>query len=783
MQDRLRDQGDGTERVGVNPGYATYQLAKALSTSQEHSDSATRERARERIVRWETVLRNVLTGSLDYGSRTPVADAPAWATLEVVTGGFATGALLAGGKLQDHEQEMLTRLPPVPTGGERQALNAYFLTEGGLSELQRRLSSGSYDIRVPEEGALLAVAWLAGHGYVDDAGAVLDAIAPFFDRLRFYPVPLERARRHGSRVHLQNVGKTVDDIRAIKPNQRILAQKEAVEVWTPLYDRIVGLFLETVEGDWPCRIYPGGWKERASALLSEYAKLRKLHQLTSKPERKGKYFTQLRECLIRCVSAPTSLTGREVGRIRLILHRYQQKRGRPDSPACTAARERQCAAIAAPTFHEIAAIVLPRLASHPANEGLDDVGHLSGPISAEEAVRSGIPQGTAIPESIRRKVERCLNETVDILVERGLITSGETLARVLPQMTSGLRAGGIVDADLRGLYASVYRAFRRRRSLLLLNLEKQVQIEELPWVAAVDRFRTENLSARNLARQALEEVAVLTLTSFPHAILPNKLLQEMSALVKQADVELPLVEEVAADIFMGRFTDKYVNAAKIAAGLLDRTLYGVYYGIDFDEVRRLPDAKGEPWAGWWFRRSTAGINPLAQLCATRAGVSLGTWDPATNGMIIEQEQILTTHNLAALFDRLGLAEQLGSELIDMAKACFRWVCQRQQLKLDKWHARLIMVKNTAYAWRQMIFFLSLRPSPEVSAFLTWAEEHLNSQAGDFRTRFFPVLRGLMLAAQRVDIGADAGTPDGRRFLGWSKTRHWLLPETGEKNRS
>jgi len=59
-----------------------------------------------------------------------------------------------------------------------------------------------------------------------------------------------------------------------------------------------------------------------------------------------------------------------------------------------------------------------------------------------------------------------------------LITSGETLARILPQMTSGLRAAGISDRHY-GSLCGIYRAFRRRRSLLLLNLEKQIQIEEL----------------------------------------------------------------------------------------------------------------------------------------------------------------------------------------------------------------------------------------------------------------------------------------------------------------
>ena len=87
--------------------------------------------------------------------------------------------------------------------------------------------------------------------------------------------------------------------------------------------------------------------------------------------------------------------------------------------------------------------------------------------------------------------------------------------------------------------------------MLLLDLEKQVQIEELPWIRAVDGFRAEDLSSAELAKQTLEEVVILALSSFPQAIIPNKLLQELNALSKGAGLDLSLVDELAADIFMG----------------------------------------------------------------------------------------------------------------------------------------------------------------------------------------------------------------------------------------
>jgi len=593
-------------------------------------------------------------------------------------------------------------------------------------------------------------------------------------KLRFYPIPLEQPRRFGSQVHLQDVGSTINDLQKIKPNNRILAQKEAVDVWAPCYDRMVALLLETVKEGWPCRHYPEGWSHRALALLGEYAELRMDHTLCGKPERARGHFAQLREFLGRCATKPDSLTGREVGRIRLILNRYLEKRGFPNSPTCTEARRRQAEYVSGPTFHEIVGVVVPRLEMHLKGDGLDDVSHLKEAVSREEAASSGIPENTVVPVSIQRKVERCLNETVAVLIERGLITSGETLARVLPQMTSGVRTAGIADPALRQLYAANYRAFRRRRSLLLLNLEHQVEIEELPWVAAIDRFRNESLSSNELARQALEEVIILALTSFPYAILPNKLLQELRALVKGADVDIPLVDEVAADIFMGEFSGKFLESAKRAAHLLDGTLYATYYGIDYEEIRKIPKTKEGARPTWWSR-GMASADGFVQVCSSRAGVTLGSWDPASNGMIIEQQQILTTQNLAALFSGLELTDALQDQLDEMTKQCFTWICRRHQMKIDKWHARLIMLKNTAYAWRQMVFFLALLPKSNVADFLRWAERHFDVQEEEFRNRFRPALQGLVFAAEGSSIDSgSARHPDARQFLGWSKTKHWLL---------
>jgi hypothetical protein len=124
---------------------------------------------------------------------------------------------------------------------------------------------------------------------------------------------------------------------------------------------------------------------------------------------------------------------------------------------------------------------------------------------------------------------------------------------------------------------------------------------------------------------------------------------------------------------------------------------------------------------------------------------------------------------------LDLVDRLRDELGEMAQRCFKWVCKRQQVKVLHRHDALIVLKNTAYAWRQMIFFLSLLSQADVDEFLEWAELHFQEQPEEFRERFRPALNGLKFAARGGSLDREcANNPEVRRFLGWSNTRHWLL---------
>jgi hypothetical protein len=314
-----------------------------------------------------------------------------------------------------------------------------------------------------------------------------------------------------------------------------------------------------------------------------------------------------------------------------------------------------------------------------------------------------------------------------------------------------VRSAGIADPALRRLYQGLYAAFCRRRSLLLLNLESQVKLGELPWVAAIDPYRRGGLDARERARQTLEQVVTLAVTAFAQQILPNKLLHEVRALAEEAGLKLPVIDEVAADIFMGDFSEKFLRAAQTAAAVLGGSLYERYYGLPYNRVRAIDDVKKS-------RYGAASSPAFVRLCTELAGAGGSSrGSVAHNGTIIEQEQTLTTHNLAVLFEALGLRETLRPYLRGLAGRCFTWVGRTLQQKRDPWKAKLQAVKNAAYAWRQMVFFLALLPGDETREFLAWAEGHLAQQRPGFRVRFGPALEGLRLAAAGGTPG-DAGGP-------------------------
>src|SRR5258708_39574207 len=398
---------DPDNTLRVNPGYALGQLLQALGSSGDT--------AAARAGQWRRVLAAMFDGTVRYGSRTPVAETPPWVTLEVAHGGFATGEFLAAGPLLPHEIEQLQQIDRPQGVTERAALNAFYLSSPGRAELNTLLLSGCYRVTVAEEAALLVVAWLIDQGEAPRAEGILEALAPFFDRLRFYPVPAERPAPSGEGVYVEAASSVVTALRSRRPKPSLAAMRETIRIWTPLYDRAVELFLQTVEGEmphlstsqtstllrraggtpiveggWPCRRFPDNWAERARSLLEQYERARATHQLCGKPEKPKENFARLRGYLARAAKSPAELTGRDVGMIRAILASFVTSHGAPGSDRLSTTRATQARSAALPAHPDLAKILADRIALRGTDEGVPDVDACLVPLTQAEAIGLGV---------------------------------------------------------------------------------------------------------------------------------------------------------------------------------------------------------------------------------------------------------------------------------------------------------------------------------------------------------------------------------------------------------
>lgn len=752
----------------VSPDYAYGQLERALRTAASAPDEAVRARARTKAARWRNVVAGMADGSLRIGSRTPVKDTPPWVTPEVLHGGFATDRYLAEVPVRADEAAALPAGAPGTTNRER--VNLWYLTDAGLAALRDMIASGNYRVDVPEDAALPVVSWLLEQGHHEAALDLVAELRPLMHRLRLAPLPATTHRPADGLVRRCPIGEVRESLSEVSTNTAFAAMLETLRVWHPLFDRLVALWCETVDGDlprlsgaavtggWPCRTWPADWVERRAQWLADCAAASARHTTSTAHLHPKSNFARLHRGLLACEHNSSGLTGRDVGWIRRALANTIAKHGAPGSEHRTALRSVQAAVAAQPTYAELAAVLAARLDHRPAGGGLPALDPITRP-------------GESMPGHLIDKVARALEAPIDELVARGVIPSGEVLAAVLPQLTARLIAADFEDRPLAALYEQAYAAFRRRRGLLLLDLEHQVRLGELPWIRALEPFRVRRLDAADAARLTLAETVLLALTSFPQAILPNALVRELAALADQAELPMPLVEEGAADIFLGTFTAKWRDAAAVAGRVMANTIYARYY-----ELPLWPDTAPAVRSG---QSGTPMADDFTAVCVRRAAEArVGGTDNrvAANGTVLEQSQILTTHNLAVLVVALGLQDRIRELAPELAGRVFTWIARRLSARVDNDHAARKQVKNVSYAWRQAIFFLSFCTEAEQRAAVDSLREQVE-RAG-LRPRFAPAVEGLahVVAGGRFTTSGAVETGPGRRLLGWTTGTHWCLPE-------
>lgn len=770
---------DSKAPTTANADFPLAQLARLLASPQDPRVPAAAAAAagNAAAASWSQLFVGMASGALQVGSRQAVKDVPVWVTPEVLAGGFASGKLLAALAAGD-----------VP--------NASLLTEEGAQRLSKMLDTGCYRLKCAEHGALLVVVWLLRSGCVDEASALMAEIAPYFEKLRFYPDPAETPIEPNPLVSVCTVAEVREQLAALVTQSANLespsvrhqyANAAALGGWIPLKHRLLALFVRTLECEhtpkyestppsqlgkcfkkgklhlkgksrvqvmhpdcpchdaklgcgWPLQQFSSpGWRADAEAALREYEGLlaalprssrrvwnSRTHnyeveeyvvELNSQHTEDGTSLHTLVTCLEACVASgagaeckcedracghrrPKDLHKKFVGRLRDTLAGWNSTRGLPGSPTfelyLAPIKDAIVAAQNAVPATDFVPALDARLKGCVQERGLADPEAVLGDVELRGARRP-------VPDSLKERVRRAREGTLGDLIARQLITSSEMLAALVPGLTAEATSVGFEDPVLRRLDYAVRVAFRARHSLLLFNLEHQVTLGELPWAAAIRRRCARDAAGRSGARRTLELIVKEALCSFPQTILPNKLLQSCRELAAAAEIkDLPLVDEIASDIFEERFSPKFLAAARIAARALgERNLYAAYYGLTA-AYRRI---EGEDMTA----------DAFGALCYELAGVAPRRWGgAAANGQVIERQQLLTTQNLAVLTGTLGLELDWAA----LAAKTWAWLVAALSKAPAEYVPRLRLRKDAAYAWRQLVYYVSRLPPAGQSTALT-----------------------------------------------------------------
>src|SRR5205823_3964943 len=146
------------------------------------------------------------------------------------------------------------------------------------------------------------------------------------------------------------------------------------------------------------------------------------------------------------------------------------------------------------------------------------------------------------------------------------------------------------------------------------------------------------------------------------------------------------------------FTLKWREAAALASTVMAGTLYARYYDLpaasSWPPVDAADPGLVERVRVRWGKRTAADFTEVCNERAREAAAGDGSF-VARNGSVIEQSQILTTHNLAPLVERVSLTGVVADAGAEWASRALKWLVKEHNTRYDSWRSQLQMLKNTA----------------------------------------------------------------------------------------
>ena len=607
-------------------------------------------------------LVGALEGKFKHGSRNPDIRYPEWFTKRVAHGGFYAGPKY---ELKKGENNVMILNNPEE-----------------MLKYANMIEYISHNLDGPEPLMIPTIAYLENNGKIKEANELKELIRPYVDNIRFYPIAEEimktkkKPNVFASLETIYQFTKWCTDY--INKNNKKLKELERISRKKTLEMELIKLFNETKpEGEykeWPMQKISQIWLDEAQKLYKNNG------WYGGNFKRKRGILYNLWIILEKVIKQKiiqehsrriNSITGLDISRIKYYLYCAKCKK-----------------------YIDMNSYLINNREKIENIEKLEKCLRESKETRLELIMYENIKEQYNVEEVVLNKLNKCVLYPIEELRDFGYIPSSEVFVELAQPMEAFLQT---IDFDFKEditveehLKFLLYKSFKNMRSLLLLNLESQLKINEIPQYNVLCKVYKRDKSSNSLI---LSKLLLSYYTEwFPGDIMPNRVVKMFYNLLKSEDKNLGLCEEIACDIFQRRFGEKYDTSLNIAKKNMINTLYSEYFELD-----------------------TMYKNPqnLTNLSLTLKEKYYGNGDfrwTNSNGQQIHASMVLTTHNLTQL-DRF-------IDNLDVLKV-LRNITYKLLSLLGNNTIQSLECSQIGHCWRNFMYYASKCSMCDISKYLNW----------------------------------------------------------------
>lgn len=624
-------------------------------------------------------LIGVLTGKFEVGSRKPDMDYPEWTSKKVAPGGF-----YAGIKYELKSDENNVRILNDPKEMLR------------YSDLIEYID---HNLEGPEPTMIPTIGFLRKNGKIEEANKLEEIIRPYVNNIRFYPIE-EELMKEKKKPNVFASLETISDFKEWCRNSYIYkleAEERLINIYkknNEFKNKLIKLFRETTiivnDEEWPMQRVSEEWLEKGRKLYNSNKWY--LYDLTKR--KRGSLYNlwlilgniilqpkimKKEDCNVdmynnRSVNefAITRISGKEVRWIKVYLKANKSLKS-----------------------YNITELIRKQDEARGLLKYLDNINEERLEKNFYEELKERFKD---VEEVVFKKLNKCVLYPLEELKSLGYIPSGETFVELSGGMEAFLNT---VDIDFKEdiaieehLKYIIYKGFKNMRSLLLLNLESQLKLCEIPqYKVLCDVYKCNKRSSNKLILSKL--LVSYYINWFPEIIMPNRVVKMLYNLLKCEEKDLGLCEEIACDIFMGRFGEKYDTSLNIAQRNMCYTLYSKYYNIDK-----------------YYVCGNSNLTKLSlELKEQYYGVSTYKYrNTNENGQQLQAALILTTHNniqLDRFVDELDVLKILKTITFKLLNT------------LEGGWMPSLSCSEIGHCWRNFMYYVSKCSMCEISKYLYW----------------------------------------------------------------